>query len=149
MGYTHYWRRPTELPAKPFERAVTDCRKLLPQLGIPLAGGDGTGTPEFDSDAHAFNGAALVFNGVGEESYETFDLSRIVDNPRNEPMVFCFCKTDQKPYDLVVQAALIVFKHHLHKKLQVSSDGDAAAWDAARQVCQQHLKYGGDFKLDS
>ena len=142
MGYTHYWRRPTELPAKPFERAVADCRRLLPQLNIPLADGDGTGTPVFDSDS-------VVFNGVGEASYETFNLSRLVDNPRNEPMVFCFCKTDQKPYDLAVQAALIVFKHYLHKKLQVSSDGDAAAWDAARQVCQQHLRYGGDFKLDS
>lgn len=142
MGYTHYWARPPRLPAAAFGRAVVDCRRVLPQTHIPLAGANGTGKPRFRSDG-------IVFNGVGEASHETFAVRREEPDRGDGRSVLSFCKTEQKPYDLAVQAALIVLQHHLGQCFRVSSDGGAADWDAARKCCQQVLGYGGDFQLDS
>jgi hypothetical protein len=92
---------------------------------------------------------AIIFNGVGTAMYETFDMRLEEEALRDgNRRVFSFCKTERRPYDLAVQVALIVFKHHLIRHLRVSSDGDEAEWDAARRLCQQHLAYGGDFHLD-
>ena len=51
------------------------------------------------------------------------------------------------PYDICVQAALIIFKHHLGDFINVSSDGKGSDWDRARQSCEEHLGYGSDFIL--
>jgi hypothetical protein len=141
VGYTHYWERPPHLAAQPFGRAVADCQRVLPQTSVPLAGSDGTGTPVFRPDA-------IIFNGVGDAMHETFAIRLDELDPRDGRQVRSFCKTARLPYDLAVQLALIVFKHYLGQQLRVSSDGEEADWDAARQLCRQHLGYGGDFCLD-
>ena len=142
MGHTHYWQRPPQLPAPAFGRAVVDCRRVLPETNIPLAGANGTKKPFFRSDA-------IVFNGVGENAHETFAVRlEEADHGDGRP-AFSFCKTEHKPYDLAVQVVLIVFQHHLGKQFGVSSDGDDAEWETARRLCQQVLGYGEDFQLDS
>jgi hypothetical protein len=141
MGYTHYWKRPPHLPSQPFGCALVDCGRLLPDLNVPLAGPLGTGKPIFLSDA-------IVFNGVGAASCETFAIRRDETDPGHGRLVFAFCKTAREPYDLAVQACLIVLKHHLGSQFHITSDGDQEEWETARQVCQQHLAYGGDFRLD-
>jgi hypothetical protein len=141
MGYTHYWERPPRLPAQAFGQALVDCRRLLPELNVPLAGSNGKGKPKFSSDA-------IVFNGVAAESHETFDIRLEEADPGDGSLAFTFCKTVRKPYDLAVQAALIVFKHYLGALLRVTSDGDEEEWETARRVCQQRLGYGEDFRLD-
>ena len=141
MGHTHYWRRPPQLPAPAFGRAVADCRRVLPETHIPLAGADGTGKPLFKSDA-------IVFNGVGANAHETFAV-RLEEAERGDGRpAFSFCKTEHKPYDLAVQVALIVFKHRLGQQFHVSSDGEESEWETARRICQQYLGYGGGFSLD-
>jgi len=60
LGYTHYWRRVREFQREPFRRVVGDFRKLVPalrDLGVRLAGGDGTGSPVLNEDEVVFNGA--------------------------------------------------------------------------------------------
>ena len=52
---------------------------------------------------------------------------------------FGFCKTDRLPYDLCVQACLIVFNHHLGAGFAVSSDGADPEWDRARNLCHAIL----------
>jgi len=141
MGHTHYWQRPPELPHAHFVAAVADCRKLLPALGIPLAGADGSGTPIFDDDA-------IVFNGRGEAGYETFASCRDEPPRPDRPLIFSFCKTSHRPYDLAVQCSLIVLKHHLGNNIIVTSDGAEAEWNNARHVCHAILGYGRDFRLD-
>jgi hypothetical protein len=142
VGYTHYWERPPHLPAQAFGRAVADCQRVLPETNVPLAGSDGTGPPDFRADA-------IIFNGVGTAMYETFDMRLEEEASRDgNRLVFSFCKTEHRPYDLAIQVALIVFKHYLRRQLRVTSDGDEADWDAARRFCQEHLGYGGDFHLD-
>ena len=97
----------------------------------------------------------ISFNGYGEESCETFVVSRIFESdrePSNYPETkgkyFAFCKTRQFPYDLNVQCCLIVFKHYLRDAFYVSSDGDPEEWKDAQGACQKILGYGKNFKCD-
>lgn len=114
---------------------------MLRHLGVPLAGRDGTGSPIFHAEE-------IAFNGKTPNDYETFSVARMVTARAGEPRVFHFCKTEQRPYDLCVQAALIVLAHHLGEAITVSSDGDDAAWDTAWAVCQKSLGHGRDFQLE-
>lgn len=141
MGYTHYWTRAAELPATKFGAAVKDCRKLMKHLGVALAGRDGTGRP-------IFNDKEIAFNGHAPNEYETFVVARMAAARDGEPKTFQFCKTARRPYDICVQAALIVLQHHLGEAIVISSDGDEADWDRARAVCQKWLGYGSDFRLE-
>jgi hypothetical protein len=140
MGHTNYWDRDAELPAKAFPAAVKDCKKIMKHLNIPLAGRDGTGRPIFRDDL-------IAFNGREPDGYETFAVGRIVAARGDKPKVFEFCKTNLRPYDLCVQAALIVLKHHLGEAITVSSDGEDTEWKRGREVCQKWLGYGEEFKL--
>lgn len=141
MGYTHYWTRHSELSAKKFAAAAKDCKKILKHLAVPLAGPNGTGSPIFGVEEIAFNGKA-------PQDYESFSVTRTAPVPESEPRICEFCKTEYRPYDLCVQTALIVLQHHLGEAVGVSSDGDDAAWDNARAVCQKWLGYGADFRLE-
>lgn len=61
MGYTHYWYRPPVINPAAFSAIRQDIARLLPALadvGVPLAGPDGTGDPILTDDLIAFNGVA-------------------------------------------------------------------------------------------
>jgi hypothetical protein len=60
MGWTHYWQREIELPAKSFAEAVADCRKIFNLLKAPLGDAEGKGEPVLAEDKIIFNGA----NGI-------------------------------------------------------------------------------------
>lgn len=139
MGWTHHWKRETELPRKPFAAAVRDCQKVLPQIGITLAGFEGTGSPVFEDDV-------IVFNGAGG-ACEPFEIHQTEFDRRGRKIVWSFCKTEHLPYDLCVQVVLIVMKHHLGDAIVVTSDGTDNDWATARRTCQQHLGYGEEFRL--
>ena len=149
MGLTHYWRRPPRLPQAAFTRAVEDCRRGIPQLGVPLA--SHTGHAVFQEDL-------ICFNGVAPRHCESF-IVRQIEAPQGHrggglsfskassaARVFSFTKTNLLPYDRCVRVALIILQHHLADLLDVSSD-DPGHWDDARAWCQEHLGYGEDFRL--
>ena len=140
MGWTHYWERGTELPKERFAKAAEDCRKVLGALGVPLADQRGGGMPTLSREQ-------ITFNGVGGEACEPF-VVRMLETPRRRRnKTYCYCKTERLPYDLCVQVALIVLKHHLNEAISVSSDGRDEDWEQAREVCRAHLGYGADFTL--
>jgi hypothetical protein len=59
MGYTHYWRKEPTIDAVTMRAIVEDFNRVVLPLddnGIPLAGGDGKGTPEITNTAIVFNG---------------------------------------------------------------------------------------------
>lgn len=66
-------------------------------------------------------------NKYPELSHETFYLCR---DGVNE---FSCCKTDRKPYDLLVQACLLVFKHYAPFHIELRSDGKPEDWRIAEQ----------------
>jgi len=123
MGYTHYWYRPEELPADEWEAFAENAKKLLAKSPAQLAGG--WGDPGTKPTVDLFT---VRFNGKEPESYETFAIERVEKkNPWREdkPDVFRFCKTQYRPYDVVVCAMLQLARHHFGDKFKVSSDGGA------------------------
>lgn len=140
MGWTHNWKRPVELSAETFAKAVDDCRRALAATGIPLADADGSGQPVFAEDR-------IVFNGAAGAACEPFLVLRSQKERRGGAVSWSFCKTERAPYDLCVQVALIILKHHLGDRFVVGSDGRDEDWEAARQHCQQCLGYGKEFVL--
>lgn len=129
MGYTHYWT-PKKSSAKKFKDFSDTCKILhdnLPEKSNTAGGycsdekiqiGNGSGHlgagngPEFSKDL-------VIFNGVGENSHETFVIA-YKENDWN------FCKTARKPYDLLVCACLLAAADILEYK--ISSDGDLNDW---------------------
>jgi hypothetical protein len=139
MGLTHYWLRPTELPAEAFAAAVWDVRRVLDAAGIPLAGFDGRGRAVFLDDT-------IVFNGVVR--CEPFEIHQVEFDRRGRAEKFSFCKTHGLPYDLAVKATLIVLKHHLGKMFKVMSDESDDAWERVKQLVVASTGFGSDFNLD-
>jgi len=88
----------------------------------------------------------------GNCSYESFFFPRTLEieqyqKPRNKKY-FNFTKTAYRPYDLVVTACLIIAKHYLGSKIDISSDGEAPQWFDGAMLCHTTLGYGLDFQLD-
>lgn len=133
------------------------CGHLRRALGIawPASGARGvvTGGVEVGLAGSWFGGRQLVARSCGGDcSHESFVLPRVcpVDERvrLEDGLVFGCCKTAFKPYDLAVQACLVVAAHHLGRALVVSSDGSSADWEDARLLCEEVLGYGRDFCLD-
>jgi hypothetical protein len=147
MGYTHYWYRPPAIEAAAFARITADVRRLLPALAdrqVRLAGPDGTGAPIVTAEDIAFNGLT-----ARNEDGEAFWFPRVRDprmweRPGPDGRFFAFCKTGRAPYDLAVQATLIVVAHHV-PAVGVTSDGTRREWARARDLCQERLGYGAAF----
>lgn len=160
MGYTHYYRR-RELKhnKRTFKAFVEDVKKVVAALPphsqssgayckdepLKLAGWDGTGEPVFNEDE-------ISFNGAGDElSHETLLIPREFKFGKDDygkwkaeefkasGEVFAFCKTARKPYDLAVQAVLILYKEYFGDKVKISSDGEADDWKSAFELVSSVL----------
>jgi len=140
MGWTHNWRRQTELPRDRFKAAVEQIKFVLERSSVELAGADGTGEPIFRSDQ-------IVFNGCNGQGCEPFEIARQEFDRHGRKEVWSFCKTERMPYDICVQAALVILQHHLGTLLEVGSDGGDEDWRAAKELVKTHLGYGDDFRL--
>jgi len=69
--------------------------------------------------------------------------------PKESGLYREYCKTAFRPYDLAVNAFLVIAKHYLGENLKVGSDGKVEHWIDAVQICQNAFGYGlEDFKLD-
>lgn len=130
-----------------------DSGALMPQsarvdgLTRPSAGAEGvTGWSGQPTTAGAWCGGPCVSTRTlpddGDGSFESFVFTRAA-------AAACFdsCKTNYRPYDLAVQCCLIVVDMHLSSWVAVQSDGDAAAWQEASDICQHVLGYGLNFSL--
>lgn len=88
-----------------------------------IAGQDGEGKPDLRLDK-------VIFNGQGNDSYETFLFEPYGNNPSPSGggKDFSFCKTACKPYDIVVVACLAIAAENLGEGIEVSSDGNRSDW---------------------
>lgn len=134
MGYTHYWTVRRLIAPDTFDAIRRDIMTAAILSGVRLADGWGNGAPEWGSDRLAFNGR----RDRGED-HEEFSMSY---DPCTE-----FCKTERKPYDVMVTAALIIAKHHLGDDIDVESDGGDEDWKAGRVLVQIALGYGDEGHL--
>lgn len=113
MGYTHYWdgqgsKRDASKFAN-FAKVAKRAIELAISRGIELGDAWGENVPKIDD-------TIVAFNGVGEDSHE----SCIIEP---EQTGFEFCKTAYKPYDVVVVAVLVLYKHFF-PEIVLSSDGE-------------------------
>lgn len=140
MGYTHYFtcnpapKGQAQAIEKKYQRAIKDCQSIVKAYYAEFGGLSGY-------TAHTTIGAygGVMVNGKGDEGHEDFCLTEHYN--QNESG---FCKTAQKPYDIVVVACLAVLKHRLGDCVSVSSDGDAKEWEdgikLARKVTKLAIK---------
>jgi len=139
MGYTHYWeikkqKRTAVTDEQNYQKAIRDIHKMVlfaKENACNLAG----------VTAHTKVGSygGINFNGVKSHGHETFYLTQHFKD--NED--FNFCKTAQKPYDVVVVAALIILKYHLKDRVRVTSDGENIDWQAGLKLAKHVCKYRG------
>ena len=142
MGYTHYWRRPKELPVEKWAAFITDVQAVLENLPehsesaggyhsedpLIIAGGHAEGDPEINEERIWTNGG-----GPGDLGHETCGIPRVYEpmeyeTPDELGRYSDFCKTARKPYDLFVCSILALFKHHFGDDVRVGSDGDLEDW---------------------
>ena len=90
-----------------------------------------------------FNDKEITFNGIGDDSHETFCIDRVITLKKlkdfNDEYAigqwkrgkkhYSFCKTARKPYDFFVKIVLLLYMHYF--KVAVSWDGD---WDEAMRA---------------
>lgn len=131
MGYTHYWtfkapkRGTTKSVNAAFDRAITQCQSLVYNYNKTRT--DETRLAGYTAHTKPGQYGGLRFNGTAELSHEDFI---ILEHYKNNvgAKVSGFCKTNQKPYDVVVVACLCILKHYLGDNIVVNSDGESLDW---------------------
>jgi len=140
MGYTHYWALDPEAAGvdEGFARTAADTARIIAAAGIPLAADseESTQPPQLTSEV-------IWLNGIGEDGHEPFVLRRhparaAADWQAQQAAELGYwwnsCKTNWKPYDLVVCAILIRAHQHLPDAFVFDSDGhwNDPCWRARR-----------------
>lgn len=119
MGYTHYWKTSdtVKIDKAKYKQALADIKTIVESNTDILvgAGGEAGTGPEVDLNL------GIYFNGVDEQSHETFCLPADCEELR----AFEFCKTAEKPYDAYVVACVSVLGNVAG--IEVSSDGRGKA----------------------
>jgi hypothetical protein len=126
MGYTHYFSR--SLTASNNAEAYNKFRNGVEQL---IAQATREGIEIADEQAHE----TFSFDAVCPEqkAYNT-----------QSPMYFDFCKTAEKPYDVVVTASLLLLKDCYGDAVDISSDGYWSEWLNGRELYKR--VFGNDPK---
>jgi len=129
MGYTHYWTFGAFIEEKGYKTALAECRKIIRSSPVPVASWDGKGKPIL---RNGFN-----FNGVGDDQHENFSMSV---EPERGPDAWPFCKTERKPYDVVVVACLCILEDRLGRKaFNAESGGDLHEWEEGKALAEKVL----------
>lgn len=135
MGYTHYWERHHHYDKERFNRALDDVRILLTALAPIVAGPNGSGKPWVST-------RGIAFNGRGENAHEPFLFPRSC-TPERAGDRFDWCKTERKPYDVLVMAVLLVL--HQHLDICIASDGTPNEW--VPSLGPHEAAFGSTFRI--
>ena len=136
MGYTHYFRTAKRIPMAKWNELTKAVNKIL----------EGQDILNFECDDNRppiVNHKEIRFNGIGEDGHETFLLMKNNSHPdwgdKSEPMVFNFCKTARKPYDVYVTAILFIASQILGDHISISSDGYVSEWQEGIALANRKL----------
>ena len=136
MGYTHYYRQSKNFTDTEWGNLQAKVKTIFDYAKtnkIEIDDQDG-GEPICDDKTDL-----ILFNGVGENSHETFVINKEMRRD------FDFCKTQEKPYDLIVMLVLLAIKEVAPAVMKISSDGD---WDHEWKSGQEAYKtlFGTEFE---
>lgn len=130
MGYSHYWTHRRRFTNAEWTEITSDMLKIICASGVPV-------------EEDPFSAGTMLLNGVGADGYETF---RVI---QNRPLEYNergwdFCKTAQKPYDVIVTAILCYLESHWPKHFSVGSDGDVDDWAPGLALARKALPEKGN-----
>lgn len=126
MGYTHYFPQQRAFTDDEWNKLCEAARRYIDvaknDLGIIVQ-------RDYDDDAEPeINDDHIWFNGVGDDAHETFYITK-------EKMDdFNWCKTELKPYDLVVGLILLSAHKIAPNALKITSDGQWDEWIRIREA---------------
>lgn len=136
MGYTHYWHQPENcFSFESFERLRSMVEQLISVAAIAPRW-IGIELMDFgSSDTICFNGSPLAGMEESEEDVccEDFQI-------HNYDTGFYFCKTNTKPYDAVVTAALIaagIVAKENGSLLAITTDGSLGDWQEGIELFKE------------
>ena len=134
MGYTHYWRQ--------YDGFNSDKWDTLVQHSLYLQAAVYPSAKLADVEMSDFQ---ISFNGVSPQNHETFTLDRAMSPPNNRDHFFNFCKTAQKPYDLMVMCVLLVANELEPDVITYATDGAESDWqpavDLVNKVCDLDVSF--------
>ena len=85
----------------------------------------------------------------GDCSYESLWWEPCVPEERAEgERAGKLTETAFRPYDLAVNAFLLIAKHHLGSELSVSTDREGAQWKDASELSKRELGYSAEAKIE-
>lgn len=126
--FSHYIiKRPKVINQSTFDQIAGDISILIASSSIAVAGYHGEGD-------RIINSELILFNGSGDNACEDFQLKRIVDDSSMNAI-----KTMALPYDILVQASLLVLKYYLGDQVEITTDGNFEDWRAAIGYVRYHL----------
>ena len=114
MGYTHYFQQKEEMNPDVWARFTANANQLITKASTSIR-------LDFEITENY-----LRVNGVLANSHEDFYLART-------DMSWNFCKTNHKPYDVVVTAILILLRY-TYPSFALSSDGSWGEWSEGREL---------------
>jgi len=153
MGYSHYWYWNPALASEPerFKLLTCDTKKMLEYFSVYCAQtGYDRGSPVKIRNGNrkgnpVVTDTEIEFNGAGALAHEPF-LLNLADfaNPNYAAAIpldaffymYQSCKTNGKPYDLLVTAVLLRFVHYFPDLVRVRSDGSRVDWEQAAAFCR-------------
>lgn len=158
--YQHYYQTTALIPEDTFNKIVKDFKKIVkeaPQTTSPFSKYpnekleitqiDGRRKPIINRHVIEFGAAAKWRDPSNKstlrnEHYLPMDDGIFRLSQAGNPVGKQLCRTDGKPYDLLVCAALIIADHH-HKGFMFTSDGCATdpIWMEAYEFCHIILGY--------
>ena len=128
MGYTHYFTQKGECTPVRWRRIQEDFMRCVQVCDVPIA-------LEFDeAKPPEISSKRIWFNGRGDDGHETMVLTRDGEG-------FAFCKTAQKPYDVLVVALLLLAHRFARHAWEISSDGDPEDWLEAQSLVLEACGY--------
>jgi hypothetical protein len=120
MGYTHYFPQQRGFSRQEWVAISLAAEEIIRVGDVPICA-------EYDEPATRprIGPDLIAFNGEGDDGHETFWLERVMPAERYQ-----FCKTAEKPYDVVVTALLIAVEAIAPGALAIHSDGGPDDWQA-------------------
>jgi hypothetical protein len=119
VGFTRYWDF-EKLDEEKFKDFSSTCQILIDVINIPL-------------EDVIIDERRVRFNGVGEDGHETFNFSL-------DKTCFNFCKTNAKPYDVVVSGCLYIAKLLFSDSIKINQDCDPSDDEENIQIVRSIIR---------
>lgn len=112
MGYTNYWHKYNDFTESEWKQIKNEFNYIKEVVGFLIK-------DESTNDI-------IKFNGIGDNGQEDFYLNREARTPfdktyEGQDVSFDFCKTNEKPYDIVVWH-LLTFINRICPNFAISRD---------------------------